>query len=69
MIAKKVCDKKLFQDETYQNAMKHIFNKLNISITHFVHFGRGIGPIETELKKMEPQYINNLGNWKPDTQD
>ena len=21
-----------------------------------------------ELKKMEPQYIKNLGNWKPDTQ-
>ena len=21
-----------------------------------------------ELKKMEPHYIKNLGNWKPDTQ-
>ena len=22
-----------------------------------------------KLKQMEPQYINNIGNWKPDTQD
>ena len=56
-------------DDTYQNAMKLVFKKHKIFSTHFVHFGRGIGPIEMELKQMEHQYIKNLGNWKPDTQD
>ena len=49
--------------------MKDVFNKLNIFSTHFVHFGSGIGPIEMEPNKMEPQYLNNLGNCTPDTQD
>ena len=49
--------------------MKFVFKKIKIFSTHFVHFGRGIEPIEIELKKMEPQYIKNLGNGKPDTQD
>ena len=48
--------------------MELVFNKLNILSTHFVHFGCGIGPFETELQKMEPRYINNICNWKPDTQ-
>ena len=48
--------------------MKLVFKKLKILSTHFVHFGRVIGPTEMELKKMEPQYINNIGDWKPDTQ-
>ena len=47
--------------------MKLVFNMINIFSTHVVHFGRGIGPIETKLKKMKPQYIKNIGNWKPDT--
>ena len=42
--------------------------KAKIFSTHFVNFGCGIGPIEMECKKREPQYINNLGDWKPDTQ-
>ena len=46
--------------------MKFVFKKLKILSTHCVHFGRGIGPIEMELKKMEPQYIKNIGSWKPD---
>ena len=49
--------------------MKIVFNKLEILSNDFVHFGRGIGPIEMELNQMEPQYIKNLGNWKSDTQD
>ena len=49
--------------------MKLVFKKLKVFSTHFVHFGRGIGPIYMELKQMEPQYIKNVGNWKPDTQD
>ena len=65
---KKGCDiKQCIQDETYQNEMKLVFKKLMIFSTHCVQFGRGIGPIEMKLKQMEPQYINNLGNWKPDT--
>ena len=48
--------------------MKLVFKKLKIFSTIFVHFGRGIGPIGMELKKMQPQYINNIGNWKPDTE-
>ena len=48
--------------------MKVVFKKLNIFSTNFVHFGSGIGPIEMERKQMEPQYIKNIGNWKPDTQ-
>ena len=35
----------------------------------YLYFGHGIGPIEMELNQMEPQYIKNLGNWKPNTQD
>ena len=46
-----------------------VFKKLKISSTNFLHFGHRIGPIEMELKQMEPQYIKNLGNWKPDNQD
>ena len=66
---KKGCDiKQLIQYETYRNAMIPVFKKLKIFSTHFVHFGRVIGPIELELNKMQPQYINNPGNWKPDTQ-
>ena len=61
--------KQCIQDETYQNAMKDVFKKLKIFITHFVNFGSGFGPIEMEPNKMEPQYRNNLGNCKPDTQD
>ena len=49
--------------------MKLVFKKLNIFSTHFVQFGRGIVPIEMELKKIEPRHIKNIGNWKPDTQD
>ena len=49
--------------------MKLVFKKLKILSTNSIHFGSGIGPIETEIKLMEPQYINNIGNWKPDTQD
>ena len=67
---KKGCDiKKCIQGETYLNAMKLVFKKLKVFSTHFVHFGRRIGPIYMELKQMEPQYIKNVGNWKPDTQD
>ena len=49
--------------------MKPVFKKLKIFSTNFLHFGSGIGPIEIEIKQMELQYIKNLGNWKPDTQD
>ena len=48
--------------------MKLVFKKLKIFSTHFLHFVRGIGPIEMELKHMEHQYIKNLGNWKQETQ-
>ena len=66
----KRCDiKKCIQHETYQNTINVLFKTLKIFSTNFVHFGRGIGPIEMELKQMEPQYIKNLGNWKPETQD
>ena len=37
--------KQCIQDETYQNAMKLVFKKLKIFSTHFVQFGRVIGPI------------------------
>ena len=60
--------KQCIQYETYQNKMKMLFKKLKILSTHYAHFGRGIGPIERELTQMEPQYINNLGNWKPYTE-
>ena len=44
---KKGCDnKQCIKDDTYRNAMKLVFNKLNIFSTCFVHFGSGIGPIE-----------------------
>ena len=67
---KKVCNtKQCIQDETYQNAMKSVFKKLKIFSNHFINFGHGIGPIEMELNQMEPQYIKNIGNCKPDTQD
>ena len=49
--------------------MKIVSKKFKISSTHFLHFGRGIGPVEMELKQMIPQYIKDIGNWKPDTQD
>ena len=49
--------------------MKLLFKKLKIFSTHFVHFGRGIGPIIMEFKQMKPRHIKNLGNWKLDTQD
>ena len=42
----KGCDNKQFiKNETYQNAMKLVFKKLNIFSTHFLQFGRVIGPI------------------------
>ena len=67
---KKGCDnKQCIKDKTYWNAAKVVFNKLKIFNTCFVHFGHGIGPIEMELKQVEPQYIKNLGNKKPYTQD
>ena len=67
---KKLCDNKQFiKGEIYQNAMQFLFKKLNIFSPHVLQFGRVIGPIETELNQMEPQYINNLGNWKTETQD
>ena len=47
--------------------MKLVFKKIKTFSTHFVQFGRIIGPIEMELKQMEPKYINNIGNWNPDT--
>ena len=47
--------------------MKVVFNKLKIFSTNFSHSGREVGPIEMKLKPMEPQYIKNLGNWKPET--
>ena len=69
LIARKGVTKNIIKDDTYLNLMEVVFNKLKISSTHLVQFGRGIGPIEMELKQVEPQYIKNLGNWKPDTQD
>ena len=42
--------------------MKVVFNKLKIFSTNFVHFGRGIVPIEMELKQVETQKIKNIGN-------
>ena len=59
---------KKIKNETYRNAMKVVFNKLNIFSTHFVHFGCVIVTIETEIKQVEPQYMNNLGGRKPYTQ-
>ena len=47
--------------------MKLVFKKLMVFISHFVNFECGIGPIEMKVKKMEPQYIKDIGNWKPDT--
>ena len=59
---KKGCDIiQYIQYETYLNVMKFLFKKLKIFSTHFIHFGRGIGPIEMELKKMEPRYIKIIG--------
>ena len=49
--------------------MNVVFHKLKIFSTHFVHFEREIGPIGMETKQMEPHYIKNPGNWKPETQD
>ena len=49
--------------------MKLVCKKLNIFSTYFVRFGHGIVYIEMELKQMEPHYIKNIGNWKPETQD
>ena len=49
--------------------MKVVFNNIKIFSNNFVLFERVIGHIEMELKKMEPQYINNIGNSKLDTQD
>ena len=67
---KKGCDiKKCIEDETYQNTMELVSKKLSIFSTHFLDFGCGIIPIEMELKQMEPQCGNDLGKWKPDTQD
>ena len=67
---KKVYDiKQCIQYETYRNSMKLVIKKLKTFSTHFVHFGCGIGDIEFELKQIEPQYINNIGNCKSDTQD
>ena len=66
--SKKGCDiKQCIQDETYKNAMKFVMKKPKIFSIYFLHFGCGIEPIELEVKQMESQYINNLGNWKPDT--
>ena len=48
--------------------MKFVVKKLKILSTQFFLFGREIGPIEMELKQIEPYYINNIGNWKLDTQ-
>ena len=62
-------NKQYIKDETYKNAMEATSNKLKIFSTHFVHFGCGIGLFEMELKQVEPQYIKNIGNWKPETQD
>ena len=61
--------KQCIQDDTYQNAMKLVFKKLNIFSTHFVQIGRGIGPVEIEFKQIKHQYINNIGKWKQYTQD
>ena len=61
-------NKQCIKDDTYQDATEVVSKKFNIFSTNFVHFGRGIGPIETEVKKMEPQYIKNIGNCKLDTQ-
>ena len=49
--------------------MKLVSKKLKIFSTHFLHFGRGIGPIEMELNQMEPRHIMHVSNWKTDTQD
>ena len=66
---KKVCDiKQCIQDDTYQNTIKILFKKLNIFSTHFVHCGRGSGPIAIKINQMEPYYIKNIANWKPYTQ-
>ena len=49
--------------------MKLVYKKLKIFSTHFLHFGRGIEPIEIELNRMEPCHIMHVSNWKTDTQD
>ena len=49
--------------------MKVVVNKLKILGTHFEHTGLVISPIEIKLKQAEPQYINNLGNWKPNNKN
>ena len=49
--------------------MKVVSKRLYIFSNYFVHFGHGIGTIEMKFKQMEPQYIKNIGNWKPYTQD
>ena len=42
----KVCyNKQCIKYDTYRNSMKVVFNKIEIFSTHFLHFGRGIGPI------------------------
>ena len=59
---KKRCDiNQCIQDEIHWNAMQLVFQKLKIFSTHLLR--------RMELKKMEPQYINSLGKWKPYTQD
>ena len=46
-----------------------VFMKLKIISNSSLHIEHEIGPNEMEINKIEPRYINNIANWKPDTQD
>ena len=58
---------KSLSDNAYYKCMKDACNTLGITSKHFVHFGRGAGPVRAELEELDGFNIADLGNWNVDT--
>ena len=49
-------------DQAYAKTMQSASKALGVMSKHFVHFGRGTGPIAYEMQKVDPQYIKMIDN-------
>lgn len=55
-------------NKTFFNQIAKMFKELGIQATHVSHWGRVAGPCFLELQELGPDFIEQLGNWDPNTQ-
>ena len=50
-------------DKAYARGIKEACVARGIVSKHYIHFGRGTGPVKAELQELDGYNIDDLGNW------